>query len=69
MAVTDIVPPLDRAGIPDLPESAGNLAGRRRKKGARTCCHVHLHYLAAASISETPGTATGTGKALPDGHY
>lgn len=69
VAVTEVAPPPDCAGIPDLSEPAGNLAGRRTKQGARTCLPVHLHYLAAVSVSEAPGAAAGTGKALPDGHY
>lgn len=69
MSVTEVTPPPDRAGIPDLPESAGNLAGRRPRQSARACLLVHLHYLTAVPVSEAPGAAAGTGKALPDCHH
>lgn len=69
MAVTEVAPSPDCAGICDLPEPAGNLAGRRTKQSTRTCLPVHLHYLTAVSVSEAPGAAAGTGKALPHGHY
>lgn len=67
--VTEVTPPPDRAGILDLPESAGNLAGRRPRQGARTCLLVHLHYLPTVPVSEAPGAAAGTGEALPAHHY
>ena len=69
VAMTEVTPPLDRAGVPDLPEPAGDLAGRRPGPGATACVLVHLHYLTAVPVSEAPGTAAGTGKALPDCHY
>lgn len=69
MPVTEVTPPPGHAGIPDLPGSAGNLAGRRPSQGARTCLLVHLPYLTAVPVHETPGAAAGTGKALPDCHY
>lgn len=69
VAVTEVAPPPDCSGIPGLSVPAGNLAGRRPNQGARTCLPVHLHYLAAVSFCEASGAATGTGKALPHGHY
>lgn len=67
--VTEVTPPPDRAGILGLPESAGNLAGRRPRQGARTCLLVHLHYLTTVPVSEAPGAAAGTGEGLPAHHY
>lgn len=69
VAVTDVAPPPDCAGIPGLSESAGSLARRRPRQGATTCLPVHLHYLTAVSVSEAPGAAAGTGEALSAGHY